>query len=69
MKTFFALVIMIVVAAGGAAYAGYFEFKTPVAFYKGHSHDEMGNTIGAPQHSGGTDSNGCHNASVPYHCH
>lgn len=38
------------------------------AFYPKHSHanDE---TIGAPKHSGGTDAYGCHNGSVPYHCH
>jgi hypothetical protein len=38
-------------------------------FYKGHWHDEHGNANGAPAHSGGLDRNGCHNASVPYHCH
>ncbi|MDP2243604.1 hypothetical protein [Pseudomonas sp.] len=37
-------------------------------FMPGHSHVEHG-TLGAPQHSGGTDSSGCHNGSVPYHCH
>ena len=37
-------------------------------FYDGHSHNGE-ETIGAPQHSGGTDRYGCHNASVPYHCH
>jgi hypothetical protein len=42
--------------------------KTPVEFYKGHTH-EGDVTIDAPQHSGGTDRYGCHNASVPYHCH
>lgn len=40
----------------------------PGNFYKGHTHHN-GETIGAPQHSGGTDKNGCHNGSVPYHCH
>lgn len=34
----------------------------------GHTHIE-GGTQGATQHSGGTDKYGCHNASVPYHCH
>jgi hypothetical protein len=43
--------------------------RTPVAFYSGHWHDEHGGTHNAPQHSGGTDKYGCHNASVPYHCH
>jgi hypothetical protein len=42
--------------------------KEPVAFYSGHTHDGD-ETHGAPAHSGGTDANGCHNASVPYHCH
>ena len=37
-------------------------------FQPGHSH-ESEITEGALQHSGGTDSYGCHNASVPYHCH
>jgi len=39
-----------------------------VEFNAGHLHDEDG-THGAPAHSGGTDAYGCHNASVPYHCH
>lgn len=51
-----------------AAYASLVNPRTPVEFLKGHSH-EHGQTIGAPQHSGGTDRFGCHNASVPYHCH
>ncbi len=35
-----------------------------------HWHDEHGDTQGgAVSHSGGTDAYGCHNASVPYHCH
>ncbi len=43
--------------------------RTPVEFYPGHTHDANGLAIDAPEHSGGTDRNGCHNASVPYHCH
>jgi hypothetical protein len=43
-------------------------FPEPVEYYKGHSHKD-GLTIGAPQHSGGTNKQGCHNGSVPYHCH
>ena len=39
-----------------------------VEFHPSHTH-ENGITHGAPQHSGGTDKYGCHNASVPYHCH
>ncbi len=53
----------------GLAYAALRpETREPVEFYSGHSHLD-GATIGAPEHSGGTDANGCHNASVPYHCH
>jgi len=37
-------------------------------FYPNHTHS-VGETFNAPQHSGGTDKWGCHNASVPYHCH
>jgi len=37
-------------------------------FASGHSHDGV-DTISGPSHSGGTDRYGCHNASVPYHCH
>lgn len=42
--------------------------RQPTVFYAGHTHDADG-THGAPAHSGGTDKNGCHNGSVPYHCH
>lgn len=38
------------------------------SFHPGHSHDSD-ETIGAPGHSGRTDKFGCHNKSVPYHCH
>jgi hypothetical protein len=67
-------VMMIATAAtlalfGGVAYSTSYNSKTPIEFYKGHSHPAPGMTIGAPEHSGGTDANGCHNASVPYHCH
>jgi hypothetical protein len=54
---------------GGVAYAGLGDHRDPVAFFTGHTHAEDGTAIGAPSHSGGTDRNGCHNASVPYHCH
>lgn len=53
----------------GAAYAGLGTSRTPVEFYSGHTHGPDMEAIGAPEHSGGTDRNGCHNASVPYHCH
>ncbi len=60
-----------VMLAGGAAFAvkSYESQRTPVAFYEGHTHGEDGSTIGAPEHSGGTNAYGCHNGSVPYHCH
>jgi hypothetical protein len=53
----------------GIAYAQFGDSRTIHIFFAGHTHDEDGNTINAPQHSGGTDRNGCHNGSVPYHCH
>jgi hypothetical protein len=53
----------------GAAYAAFLNPRMPIEFYNGHTHTDDGRTIGAPQHSGGTDAQGCHNASVPYHCH
>ena len=65
-----ALVIFAAAAmVSGAAWAYMGMPKTPVEFYLGHTHDESGETHGAPSHSGGTDAYGCHNASVPYHCH
>lgn len=66
------LALIVSAAAIALAVSGYsltyFGQTEPVAFYTGHSHDQAG-TQGAPQHSGGTDRFGCHNASVPYHCH
>lgn len=60
----------VILTAGSAAYAvlDFSHQKTPVMFYQGHTHDD-GDTHGAPGHSGGTDRWGCHNGSVPYHCH
>lgn len=43
--------------------------RQPVTFYSGHTHDKNGHALGAPAHSGGLDRKGCHNKSVPYHCH
>ena len=62
-------VAMAVALGAGAAFAGLLTPRSPIEFYKGHTHSEDGQVIGAPQHSGGTDANGCHNGSVPYHCH
>ncbi len=33
-----------------------------------HSHDEISIDIPS-EHSGGTDKNGCHAGTQPYHCH
>jgi hypothetical protein len=63
------LAVIAVIVGAGAAYGSFFNQRTPVEFYVGHSHLADGTTINAPQHSGGTDAMGCHNASVPYHCH
>ena len=70
-KTVFTVMAILAVGFAGTSYAikDWSHQKEPVAFYTGHSHDEDGNTHGAPQHSGGTNAMGCHNASVPYHCH
>ncbi len=53
---------------GGASYALVGNPRQAVDFHPGHTHVD-GVTIEAPEHSGGTDRWGCHNASVPYHCH
>lgn len=55
--------------AGGVAYANFDSPRQPVEFFSGHWHGEDGEAHGAPSHSGGLDRNGCHNKSVPYHCH
>ena len=58
------------ILAAGIAYANLANPRQDEisVFHAGHSHDGS-QTTGAPQHSGGTDKYGCHNASVPYHCH
>lgn len=54
---------------GGVLWANHGDSgRIPVEFYKGHTHID-GKTSGAPEHSGGTNKRGCHNGSVPYHCH
>lgn len=66
----FLLAALSVVALGsGLAYAGFSGERTPSEFYPGHWHDEHGDAVDAPAHSGGTDAYGCHNGSVAYHCH
>ena len=67
-KTLLLAASIVTVAVGGVSYAALTNTRMPVEFYKGHTHAD-GVTHGAPQHSGGTNSQGCHNASVPYHCH
>lgn len=54
----------------GTAYALHINprFYEITDYMVGHTHS-VSDTFGAPQHSGGTDKYGCHNASVPYHCH
>jgi hypothetical protein len=63
------LTVAALLVAAGIAYASFdASERQPVEFYGGHTHND-GETIGAPEHSGGTDKQGCHNASVPYYCH
>lgn len=61
-------VLSLVAVGASVVYADSLGSRKPVEFYSGHTHDSDG-THGAPSHSGGTDSRGCHNGSVPYHCH
>lgn len=65
--------IISILLASGTAYAvlngaGENLHREVFEFYPGHTHGPEG-TVDAPEHSGGTDANGCHNASRPYHCH
>jgi len=65
---------LLTIFVGVAAFSSIYALNTnnerePVEFFSGHTHGEDGSSIGAPQHSGGTDKRGCHNRSVPYHCH
>lgn len=62
------LIVAGLVAVGVTVAAFSSSHREPVEFYAGHTHDG-GQTLGAPEHSGGTDAYGCHNRSVPYHCH
>lgn len=61
---------LVAIAVAGAAWAGMTDPRSAevVEFFSGHNHED-GQTHGAPSHSGGTNKYGCHNASVPYHCH
>lgn len=63
------LALSALTATGAYGLSNYSHQRTPTEFYNGHSHNAEGHTSGAPQHSGGLDKYGCHNGSVPYHCH
>lgn len=63
-----AAVVLASSIGAGIVYANGGTARIPVEFFHGHTHDADG-THGAPSHSGGLDRNGCHNGSVPYHCH
>ncbi len=71
MKKIVVIALISIVALSGSAYAlkDWSHQRTPVEYYTGHTHDEEGHAVGAPEHSGGTNAMGCHNGSVPYHCH
>lgn len=70
MKLVIAGGLAVVLVAGTAlAFTAPEVLRIPVDYFTGHSHDDDGHTHGAPAHSGGTDRYGCHNGSVPYHCH
>ncbi len=69
MKRIVIIILTVALFISGFGYATLkAEKRTPVEFFPGHAHLN-GVTINAPQHSGGTNSMGCHNGSVPYHCH
>lgn len=65
--------IFVIIAFIGFSTLAYSVFDNPrqaaiTTFFSGHTH-QGDETIGAPSHSGRTDRYGCHNRSVPYHCH
>ncbi len=67
-KLIAACAVLAVCVSAGVAYA-FTSSRVPTEFYTGHTHDKNGHAVNAPEHSGGLDKNGCHNGSVPYHCH
>jgi hypothetical protein len=69
MKKAIWIALGVLLAGAGVTYGGPWNSRPAVEFFKGHMHSEHGETTGAPQHSGGLDRFGCHNGSVPYHCH
>jgi hypothetical protein len=70
MKKIKIVVLGIVLSAFSTASVLYADSNARKVFkyYKGHTHVD-GQTHGAPEHSGGTNKQGCHNGKVPYHCH
>ena len=68
MKLIFAAITLIGAIGTGLVYADAGIQRTVFSFFDGHTHDDA-QTFGAPSHSGGLDRYGCHNKSVPYHCH
>lgn len=68
MKLLIAALTLIAVVGGGIVYADAGIQRSVFSFFDGHTHDGE-YTVGAPSHSGGLDRFGCHNKSVPYHCH
>jgi hypothetical protein len=61
--------VLLTVGVGSTIAYAKFNERQVHDYYPGHWHDEHGDAVNAPSHSGGTDVFGCHNASVPYHCH
>jgi len=68
MRKVVILVVLAVLTIATVLYAGIGQQREAVDFHPGHSHKGT-LTEGAPTHSGGLDRYGCHNGSVPYHCH
>ena len=71
-RKYIVTIILVLVFLSGVTYA--VNYTNPRAseiteYSPSHWHDEHGVTHEAVSHSGGTDRHGCHNASVPYHCH
>ena len=63
-----AAVLVVGAVGGGLVFASVGNTRAVVDFFQGHTHDGD-DTFGAPSHGGGLDRYGCHNKSVPYHCH
>ena len=68
-KLILAAAILTVAGLAGLALSTPGNARQATDFWPGHTHGPDGTAIGAPAHSGGLDAYGCHNGSVPYHCH